>query len=109
VKIGIQADVKDTERNLAVKLNQNNETQIYIWGAGTEDLFLFPRHELPVEPIEPFTGPLYAKWYATNGAADTKPTDPDLLKAMDLLRSGAGVEEAERMQIGKQIRQAHRR
>ena len=104
-KIGIQADIKDTERNLAVTRNQNNETQIYVWGAGTEDLFLFPRHELPVEPIEPFTGPLYAKWYATAGAAGTKPTDPDLLKAMELLRSGAGVEEAERMQIGKQIRQ----
>jgi peptide/nickel transport system substrate-binding protein len=104
-KIGIQADIKDTERNLAVTRNQNNETQIYIWGAGTEDLFLFPRHELPVEPTEPFTGPLYAKWYATAGASGTKPTDPDLLKAMDLLRSGAGVEESDRMQIGKQIRQ----
>jgi peptide/nickel transport system substrate-binding protein len=103
-KIGIQADIKDTERTLAVTTNLNNETQIYIWGAGTEDLFLFPRHELPVEPIEPFTGPLYAKWFASNGEQGTKPTDPDLLKAMDLLRSGAGVEEKERMEIGKQIR-----
>src|SRR5438132_127438 len=104
-KIGIQVDIKDTERNLAITKNLNNETQIYIWGAGTEDLFLFPRHELPVEPIEPFTGPLYAKWFASNGEQGTKPTDPDLLKAMDLLRSGAGVEEAPRMEIGKQIRQ----
>ena len=104
-KIGIQADIKDTERNLAVTKNLNNETQIYIWGAGTEDLFLFPRHELPVEPIEPFTGPLYAKWFASNGEQGEKPTDPDLLKAMDLLRSGAGVEEGPRMEIGKQIRQ----
>jgi peptide/nickel transport system substrate-binding protein len=103
-KIGIQADVKDTERNLAVTTNLNNETQVYVWGAGTEDLFLFPRHELPVEPIEPFTGPLYAKWYASNGELGTKPTDPDLLKAMELLRSGAGVEEGPRMEIGKQIR-----
>ncbi|MBV9356433.1 MAG: ABC transporter substrate-binding protein [Chloroflexi bacterium] len=104
-KIGIQADVKDTERNLAVTKNQNNETQIYVWGAGTEDLFLFPRHELPVEPVEPFTGPLYAKWYASGGTDGTKPTDPDLLKAMELLRSGAGVAEEQRMEIGKQIRQ----
>ncbi len=104
-KIGIQADIKDTERNLAVTKNMNNETQIYVWGAGTEDLFLFPRHELPVEPVEPFTGPEYAKWYATNGEQGTKPTDPDLLKAMELLRSGAGVEEGPRMEIGKQIRQ----
>jgi peptide/nickel transport system substrate-binding protein len=104
-KIGIQADIKDTERNLAVQKALNNETQIYIWGAGTEDLFLFPRHELPVEPIEPFTGPLYAKWFASNGEAGTKPTDPDLIKAMDLLRSGAGLEEGPRMEVGKQIRQ----
>jgi peptide/nickel transport system substrate-binding protein len=104
-KIGIQADVKDTERNLAVQTVLSNEHQIYIWGAGTEDLFLFPRHELPVEPIEPFTGPLYAKWFASNGEAGTKPTDPDLLKAMDLLRSGAGLEEGPRMEVGKQIRQ----
>jgi peptide/nickel transport system substrate-binding protein len=102
--IGIQADVKDTERNLAVQKVQGNETQIYVWGAGSEDLFLFPRHELPVEPQEPFTGPLFAKWYVSNGATGTKPTDPDLLKAMELLRSGAGVPEEQRMEIGKQIR-----
>jgi len=104
-KIGIQADIKDTERNLAVETALNNKTQIYIWGAGTEDLFLFPRHELPVEPIEPFTGALYAKWFASNGEGGTKPTDPDLIKAMDLLRSGAGLEEGPRMEVGKEIRQ----
>lgn len=103
-KIGIQGDVKETERNLAVTRNQNNETQIYVWGAGTEDLFLFPRHELPVEPAEPFTGPLYAKWYSSGGTAGKAPTDPDLLKALDLLRSGSSLEEAERMQVGKEIR-----
>src|SRR5262249_9199302 len=35
-KIGIQADVKETERSLANIKAVNNETQIYIWGGGSE-------------------------------------------------------------------------
>jgi peptide/nickel transport system substrate-binding protein len=104
-KIGIQADVKETERSLANIKAVNNETQIYIWGGGSEDIFMWPRHDLPVEPNEPFSGALYAKWYASNGAAGKKPTEPDLLKAMELLRAGSGVEVAERMQMAKEIKQ----
>jgi peptide/nickel transport system substrate-binding protein len=103
-QIGIQADIKDKERSLAVTTAQNNQHHIYIWGAGTEDLFLFPRHELPVEPSEPFTGPLYAQWYASGGTAGEKPTDPDLLKALDLLRSASALEQGPRMEVAKQIR-----
>jgi peptide/nickel transport system substrate-binding protein len=102
--IGIQADIKDTERSLAVTTAQNNQHHIYVWGAGTEDLFLFPRHEMPVEPLEPFTGPLYAQWYSSGGTAGEKPTDPDLLKAMELLRSAAGLAPEARMEVAKQIR-----
>ena len=102
--IGIQADIKDTERSLAVTTAQNNQHHIYVWGAGTEDLFLFPRHELPVEPTEPFTGPLYAQWYATNGEQGEKPTDPDLLKALELLRSASGLQPDARLEVAKQIR-----
>ena len=104
-KIGIEADVRETERSLANTKAINNETQIYIWGGGSEDIFMWPRHDLPVEPNEPFSGALYAKWYASNGAQGKKPTEPDLLKAMDLLRAGSGVEEAERMQMAKQIKE----
>ncbi|MBV9596798.1 MAG: ABC transporter substrate-binding protein [Chloroflexi bacterium] len=103
--IGIQGDIKDTERSLAVTTAQNNQHHIYVWGAGTEDLFLFPRHEMPVEPTEPFTGPLYAQWYATNGASGEKPTDPDLLKALELLRSAAALQPDARLEVAKQIRQ----
>jgi peptide/nickel transport system substrate-binding protein len=103
-KIGIQADVKETERSLANIKSTNNETQIYIWGGGSEDIYLWPRHDLPVEPNEPFSGALYAKWYASNGTAGKKPTDPDLLQAMDLLRKGSGVEQSERMQMAKEIK-----
>jgi peptide/nickel transport system substrate-binding protein len=103
--IGIQADIKDQERSLAVTTAQNNQHHIYVWGAGTEDLFLFPRHELPVEPTEPFTGPLFAQWYATGGTAGEKPSDPDLLKALELLRSASALQPDARLAVAKQIRQ----
>jgi peptide/nickel transport system substrate-binding protein len=103
-KIGIQADVKETERSLAMTKAQANETQIYVWGGGSEDIFMWPRHDLPVEPNEPFSGALYAKWYASGGAQGKKPVEPDLLKAMELLRSGGGVTETERFKIAAQIK-----
>lgn len=103
-QIGIQADVKETERSLANIKAVNNEHQIYIWGGGSEDIFLWPRHDLPVEPNEPFSGSLYAKWFASGGSAGRKPTDPELLKAMDLLRAGAGVDLAERTKMAQEIK-----
>jgi len=59
---------------------------------------------MPVEPLEPFSGALYAKWFASGGSAGKKPTDPELLKAMDLLRAGAGVEASERAQMAKELK-----
>jgi hypothetical protein len=103
--IGILADIKDQERSLAVTTAQNNQHHIYVWGAGTEDRFLFPPHELPVKPSEPFTGPLFAQWYATGGTAGEKPTDPDLVKALELLRSASALQPDARLAVAKQIRQ----
>ncbi|MFN8524083.1 MAG: ABC transporter substrate-binding protein [Chloroflexota bacterium] len=103
-KIGIQADVKDTERSLAIKKAATNEHQIYVWSGGSAEIFLWPRHDLPTEPEGPFSGTLYATWFASNGAAGKKPTDPELLKAYDLLRAGAGVETAERNKLGQELK-----
>lgn len=103
-RIGIQADVKEVERSLANTKATNNEHQIYVWGGGSEDIFMWPRHDLPVEPNEPFSGALYAKWFASGGAQGKKPTDPELLKAMDILRAGAGVELADRNQMAKELK-----
>ena len=73
--VGIQADVKDTERSLAFTRTFANEHQIMVWNnGGTELLYLFPRHSIPVDPTEAFMGPEYAKWYASNGAQGRKPT-----------------------------------
>ena len=90
-KVGIQADVKDTERSLAFTRTQANQHQIMVWNnGGTELLYLFPRHAIPVDPTEAFMGPEYAKWYASNGAQGRKPEDPNMLKILELFRGAAG-------------------
>lgn len=103
-KVGIQADVKDTERNLAFTRTRNNEHHIMVWNnGGTELLYLFPRHAIPVDPTEAFMGPEYAKWYASGGTQGTKPDDPHMLKIFDLFRSAAGQKSAQRIETAKEI------
>ncbi|MCC6179755.1 MAG: ABC transporter substrate-binding protein [Chloroflexi bacterium] len=103
-KIGIQLDVKDTERALSVRKVANNEQQLYVWGGGNADIFLWPRHDMPAEPNEPFSGTLYASWYASGGTAGKKPDDPELLKAYDMLRKAAGLETPERNKLGQELK-----
>jgi peptide/nickel transport system substrate-binding protein len=103
-KVGIQADVKDTERSLAFTRTQANEHQIMVWNnGGTELLYLFPRHAIPVDPTEAFMGPEYAKWYASNGELGRKPEDPEMLKIFDLFRSAAGQKSEQRIETAKEI------
>jgi len=102
--IGLDADVKETERGLAFTKTANAEHQVLFFSVtGSENLFLFPRHVLPVDPAECHLGMPFARWYASNGAQGKKPDNPEMLRAFDLLRSAAGKKEAERVQIGKEI------
>jgi peptide/nickel transport system substrate-binding protein len=103
-KIGLDSDVKETERSLAFTKTANAEHHILVWSpTGGENIFLFPRHVLPVDPAECHLGMPFAKWYATNGAKGKKPTNPEMLRAFELFRSAAGKKEAERIKIGKEI------
>ncbi len=103
-KIGIDVDIKELERNLAFTRDNNNENQIITWANdGSEMLFLFPRHALPVDAAEAHMGMAYAKWYASNGTAGTKPEDPEMLKAFDLFRGAFGMKEDDRVKAGKEI------
>jgi len=103
-KIGINLDIKDTERALSVRKVANNEQQLYVWGGGDADIFMWPRHDMPAEPNEPFSGTLYATWYASNGAQGKKPEDPELLKAYDMLRKGSGLVKADRDKLGQELK-----
>ena len=81
-----------------------NEQQLYVWGGGNADIFMWPRHDMPAEPNEPFSGTLYATWYASGGTAGKAPEDPELLKAYDMLRKGCrpGDRRAEQARPGAQ-------
>ncbi len=92
-KIGIDADVKETERGLAFTKTANAEHHIMFWTVGgSENLYLFPRHVLPVDPAECHLGMPFARWYASNGAQGKKPTNPEMLRAFDLLPLGGRQE-----------------
>jgi peptide/nickel transport system substrate-binding protein len=104
VKIGIDADVKETERGLAFTKTANAEHHIMFWTVGgSENLYLFPRHVLPVDPAECHLGMPFARWYASNGTQGKKPTNPEMLRAFDLYRSASGKKEAERTKIAREI------
>ena len=103
-KIGIQADVKELERLLFFTRARGNEHQIAIWANdGSEVLYLFPRHALPVDPVEAFLGHPIADWFASGGKQGKAPTDPQLLKALELFKSAGGKKTEERYKIAQEI------
>jgi peptide/nickel transport system substrate-binding protein len=103
-KIGIAADPKEVERNLFFTRINNNEQQIAIWlNDGSEVLYLFPRHALPVDPVEALLGYPIARWYASDGKQGKAPKDPQLLKALELFRGAAGKKPPERIKIAQEI------
>jgi peptide/nickel transport system substrate-binding protein len=103
-KIGIDAVVNELERNLAFTRDNSNENQIITWSnSGSEMLLLFPRHALPVDAAEAHMGMAYARWYASNGATGTKPEEPEMIRAMDLMRKAFATSGDEQVNISKEI------
>ncbi|MEO8714838.1 MAG: ABC transporter substrate-binding protein [Acetobacteraceae bacterium] len=102
--IGIQADVREMERNLAMTTVRNNEHHIFIWNnGGTELLYLFPRHAIPVDPTEAYMGPDYALWYASGGTQGTKPDDPAILKMWELFSAASSLKTEGRNKNAQEI------
>ncbi|MDR1317201.1 MAG: ABC transporter substrate-binding protein [Spirochaetales bacterium] len=103
-RIGVDVDVKELERNFAFTRSANNENQLITWTAdGSEMLLLYPRYALPVDTAEAHMGYAYARWYASNGAAGTKPEEAEMLEAFDLLRKAYAAGEAEQIAITKEL------
>ena len=100
-KIGIQLDVKELERSLAMTRMRNNEHQIVMWtNDGTELLYPFPRHAIPVDPTEAYDGPAVSRsGIASNGAQGKEPTDPKhARRSFELFRAAVGQQKEERDQ-----------
>ncbi len=103
-KIGVQADVKEMERSLFFTRIASNEHQIALWANdGSEVLYLFPRHALPLDPVEALLGTPIARWYASNGAQGKAPKDAQMVKALELFRSAAGKKTQERYKVAQDI------
>jgi peptide/nickel transport system substrate-binding protein len=103
-QIGIEAVVKEMERTLAFTRSQGNENQIMFWANdGSEIIYLFPRHALPVDPVECHMAPLVARWYATNGQEGMEPPSEEMRQALDLFRAAAGQPAEERIATAQEI------
>ena len=103
-KIGIQADAKEMERSLFFSRIAGNEHQIALWANdGSEVLYLFPRHALPLDPVESLIGTPIARWYSSNGAQGKAPKDPRMISALELFRSASGKKTQERYKIAQEI------
>jgi peptide/nickel transport system substrate-binding protein len=66
-------------------------------------IFLFPRHALPVDPVECHMGMAYAKWFASGGEQGEKPEDPEMLRAFELYSQAPTLPEAEQIETGKEL------
>jgi len=103
-KIGVQADVKEMERSFFFTRVASNEHQIALWANdGSEVLFLFPRHALPLDPVQALLGTPIARWYASNGTQGKGPKDPRLISALELYRSANGKKTQDRYKIAQEI------
>ena len=103
-KIGIFADVRDQERALAFQRVLTGEHHIFVFGnTGSEQLFLYPHFVLPVDIGNGVLGIELARWYASDGAIGTKPSDPHVLKAVEMFRSATTLDEAERNKLAQEI------
>ena len=92
-KIGIDADVKETERSLAFTKTANAEHHDHVLERRRvgEPLPL-PAPRPAGGSAECHLGMPFARWYATNGAQGKKPDNPEMLRAFELLSLGGGQE-----------------
>jgi peptide/nickel transport system substrate-binding protein len=102
--IGIAADVKVLERSMANSRIASDQQQILMWtNIGTDQMYLNPRYVLPTDPGLGVISTSIARWYSSQGAAGTKPTDPELVKALDLFRGASQQKEEKRTATAREI------
>jgi len=102
-KIGIWGDVVEVERSLMTARCAANENQIRVWmNDGSEWLYLYPAHVLPVQTGGPY-GEELARWYLTEGEEGHEPEDPKIKEVMELYSKGASQELEERTKTAQEM------
>ena len=104
-EIGIDVNVVESERSLVEQKRNSNQLQIFLWqNDGTDELFLYPYHAIPVDPTSG-TGPAFGAWYASGGKSEMsiEPTDPKVKEVLDLFTKGLSSTPEERIAIGQEI------
>jgi peptide/nickel transport system substrate-binding protein len=101
-QVGIFANVVEQERSLVETRRGANELQVFVWqNDGTDELYLYPLHALPVSP-DSGTGPAYGTWYSSNGTAGIEPS-ANVRQVLDLFSEALTSTPEERIGIGQEI------
>jgi peptide/nickel transport system substrate-binding protein len=101
-KIGIELVVQEVERGLGVTKSAANEVQIFAWvNDGSEHIYTYPVHVFPFDQTTS-GGPRLALWFQSGGTKGKEPP-PRMKEVMEKFNRASGVEEAERIQLGKDI------
>jgi peptide/nickel transport system substrate-binding protein len=103
-RLGIDLNVQEVERSLAIRRAAANEQQLSAWNNdGSEHLFTFPGHVFPYDPNTlASSGILFTQWFQSAGTQGKEPP-PRLRELMEQWRRGFGVPEAERVKLGKEV------
>ena len=103
-RIGIDLNVQEVERSLAMRRAAANEQQLSAWNNdGSEHLFTFPGHVFPYDPNSlASSGILYTQWFQSAGTQGKAPP-PRLRELMEKWRMAFGVPEEERIKLGKEV------
>lgn len=106
-EIGIELDARAVARDQVRSLIDNNDIEVGIWISDKCSDAMFPHSPVWHVPHLPTDwnqwGPMWAVYYATNGAEGEEP--PEEVKAVQDLfdRMKSTIDEAERVDIGKEI------
>jgi peptide/nickel transport system substrate-binding protein len=103
-RVGIDLNVQEVERSLAIRRAAANEQQLSAWNNdGSEHLFTFPGHVFPYDPNSlASSGILYTQWFQSGGTQGKEPP-PRLRELMEKWRRAFGVPEEERIKLGKEV------
>lgn len=103
-KIGIAGDVRVLERSLADSRLRGDLHQLFMWmNIGTDQMFLQPRYVLPMEPGFGAISASISRWYTSGGTTGTKPSEPEMLKALDIFKAATQLSDTDRVKSAQEI------